>query len=194
MMSDEEKPISGLMILERPREVAARFEAVIAKPDLLERICEHVANGGSVVGLCRIWAVSYRKVMNWIKKQPNGLKDYDEALLQRDEWVREMALTDLHNYAQSDVRDLFDANGHIKNPKDLDDNIGPAVDSIEIKKSTDADGNVEESYKVKLVDKLKTRDMLLRTQGKYVDKHEHSGSVNLIDIIAGSYKKDGESK
>jgi hypothetical protein len=190
IMSNEEKPITGLILTERPSEVRARFEAVIGKPDILERICEHVANGGSLVTLCRMWAVSYRKVMNWIKKQPNGLSFYNEALEQRKEWAEEMVLADLHNYSQADVRDLFDDNGELVQPNQLGDEIGPAIQSIQIKRKLDESGSVETTYDYKLVDKLKARDMLLRTQGKYVDKHEHSGSVSLVDIVAGSYLKD----
>lgn len=189
----EENTRTALELVERPREVKARFELVIAKPEILERICEHVANGGSLVSLCRMWVISYRKMMNWINAQPGGKATYDEALKQRGEWAQEMTLSDLHNYAQSDIRDIFNDQGEIINPKELEDHIAPAVQSVKVTTRYTEDGDKEVSHEIKLVDKLKTRDMLLRTQGKYIDKTEHSGSVNLLDIIVGTGTKKNET-
>jgi len=190
MSKREERPSTALELVERPREVQARFELVIAKPDLLERICEHVANGGSLVTLCRMWVVSYRRMMNWIKRQENGAAAYNEAMAQRQEWVEEMVMADLHNYAQADIRDLFNEAGDLINPHDLEDHVAPSIQSLQVKRRVDDTGTVETTFDYKLVDKLKTRDMLLRTLGKYIDKTEHSGTVNLADIIAGSHKKN----
>lgn len=194
MSKPEEKPISALMLTDRPAEIEARFQAVITKPEIVARICDHVANGGSLIQLCRMWVVSYAKVMKWIKAQPNGEALYKEALALREDWERELVTCDMHNFARADIRDIFDDEGHIMNPKHLSDEIAPAIQEIEIKtreiKGNDDPDEVETTYRVKLVDKLKVTDMLNRRQGNYVDKTEHSGTVNLVDLIVGSYKKD----
>lgn len=199
MSKIEEKPISALMLTDRPIEIEQRFNAIITKPDIVERICDFVANGGSLVTLCRMWVVSYAKVMKWIKTQPFGEENYKEALKLREEWEREMVTSNMHSYAQADVRDLFDDKGHIINPKDLSDEIAPAVQSVQIKTRSipgrdGDDGEIETTFDVKLIDKTKVTDMLNRRQGNYIDKTEHSGSVNLVDIIAGSYKKNEPPK
>lgn len=195
MSKAEEKLISALQIIERPVEVRQRFEAVITKPDIVERICDHVANGGSLVHLCRMWAISYGKMMRWLKTQPGAEAMYQDALAAREEWAQEVVLADLHNYAQADIRDVFDENGHVVNPKNLEDHIAPAVQSItvktrQIKGFKDEPDEIETTFEVKLVDKLKVADMLNRRQGKYVDKVDHTGSVKLVDLIVGSYKKN----
>lgn len=190
----EEKPISPLKLVDRPADLKARFEAVISKPEIVERICDHVANGGSLVHLCRMWAISYYRMMRWIKSQPNGEAMYNEALNARKEWAAEMVESDLYNFAQTDIREIFTDSGEVINPKDLDDHIAPGVQSIKVKTRYTEDGDKEVTHEIQLVDKLKARDMINRMQGKYVDKHEHSGSVNLVDIIAGSFKKDEKPK
>lgn len=195
-MSDKiENTTTALTLTERPIEIEKRFQAVISKPEILDRICEHVASGGSLVHLCKMWVLGYAKVMKWIKAQPGGEAKYKEALGLRDEWAQEMVQADLYLLAQSDIRDIFTDEGEIMNPKHLEDHIAPAVESIKIKKREikgfeGADDELETTYEIQLASKLKVIDMLNRRQGKYVDKTEHSGSVNLVDIIAGSYKKD----
>jgi len=190
-MSKEDKPL--LVITESPATLRARFEDVINRPDILERICEQIANGGSLVAMCRFWAISHRKLYNWIKSQPGGKAMYEEALELRQEWEDEMAKSDLLIYAQSDIRKLFTEDGHIIAPHDLDDDTAASLQSVQVKTRTYDDGSKETTHEFKLIDKLKTRDMLLRTRGKYLDKMEHSGSVTLEDILAKSWGKKDET-
>lgn len=190
-MSDiEEKPQSALQLTERPQDVRKRLERVFAIPDLVAKVCEHVANGGSLLDLCRMWAVSYGRVLSWIYAQPDGRHQYERALEHRVEWADEMTLADIHTYAQADVRDLFDSDGRPLLPHELPDNVAIAVQSVDVVERTDENGGHTITHKIKLVDKLKARDMILRTRGKYIDKVEHSGSVSLEQIIAGSWKKE----
>ena len=193
MADNEEKPSTGLMLIERPKAARERLERVLAIPELLDRVVDHVANGGSLLTLCRAWDVQYCKVLAWIYDQSNGKVRYETALERRIEWADEMVLTDLHTYSQADIRDLVDDEGKPRALKDLPDALAISIQSIEVVEHVDIEsGQREITHKIKLVDKLKARDMLCRTRGKYIDKVEHSGSVSLEQIIAGSWKKNDD--
>lgn len=189
MDDQEERPDTALKLIERPKDVRERLERVLAKPDILERILEHVANGGSLVTLCKHWAVSYRKVMNWINKQPDGKRLYQEALDQRLEWADEMVLSGLQEHSQANIKDLFDQNGEPLAPHELPDEIAQSVDSIKITERHTESGDRIVTRDYKLVDKLKAKDMLNRTRGKYIDKTEHTIGQKLEDILAGTWDK-----
>jgi hypothetical protein len=189
-MESEDKPHQALILTERPKDARDRLLRVQQMPDLLERICEVVANGGSLVNLCRHWTVSHRQMFNWIKKQPCGQAMYDEAIRLRHEYTDEMVAAGLHAHAQSNIKDLFDSNGDPLNPHYLSDEISQSIESIKITERHTENGDKIVTRDYKLVDKLKSSDMLLRTRGKYLDKVEHSGSVKLEDILTGVNKKD----
>ena len=194
MSESEEKPETALQLSDRPRDVRKRLELVFSIPDLFDKVVEHVANGGSLLTLCRMWAVSYGRVLTWIYAQPEGKEKYEWALEKRVEWADEMALVDIHTYAQADIRDLFHEDGSMKLASELPDHIAIAVQSIDVTERTDDAGNTTTTHKIKLVDKLKSRDMLFRTRGKYLDKVEHSGSLTLEQMLARSWGDKDDKK
>lgn len=51
-----------------------------------------------------------------------------------------------------------------------------------------------EGSSLKYASKLKAIDMLLKRHGRYIDKHEHSGTLKLDELIGGSWPKKPEDK
>ena len=80
-------------------------------------------------------------------------------LIDPDRTLREAA-----RLAFSDVRELFDADGRLRAVKDWPDHIAAAVSSVEILKRnvTAGDGIQEDVHKVKLWDKPKNIEALMR--------------------------------
>lgn len=81
---------------------------------------------------------------------------------------------ELARIALSDVRRLFDADGRIKRPDELDDATAAAVASIEF----DAEGG----FKVKLWDKNSAADKLMKHLGAY-EKDNKQGGAGLAEAI-----------
>ena len=178
----EETTVTALQLTERPKALRERLKAIMDKPGIVELICEHVANGGSLIDLCSMWAVSYGKVVTWIYANPESKRLYQEAFQHRNEWADEMILSGLRTYAQADVRQLVDKSGKVLSLQDLPDAIAQSVQSIDI--IIDIEGNV--THKIKLVPKVQARQLLGKNRGLFVDKIEHSGIVKLDELIGGS--------
>jgi phage terminase small subunit len=81
------------------------------------------------------------------------------ARQRRCDVTADRVLLELARIAYADVRLLFDANGQLRAPRDLDPAIAPAIASIEVVTKSLGDGEVEYVHKIRLapkVDALKT--------------------------------------
>jgi hypothetical protein len=86
-MSDDAKPLS---LYDKETEF-------FQNPELLTKICRHVANGGSLLDMADMSGVQYCDVMRWIRADKDRSAVYDQALQDRGEWSIELALNELHN-------------------------------------------------------------------------------------------------
>jgi hypothetical protein len=170
----------------------ANLERVLSRPDLLDLICGHVASGGTLIDLCRLWGARYNDVLRWIRSDPERNKIYSEAMTDRNEWVIEKILHELRKISASDLRLLFDENGKLRPPESWPDEVASAVMSIEVFEEYEGrgDGRTLAGYtkKIKLWDKLKAVELIGKNLKLFTDKVEHSIDKKLEDLIAESRK------
>jgi hypothetical protein len=133
-----------------------------------------VANGGTLVGLAKMYSLRFSDLTKAIRLNPDYQKKYEQALKDRAEWTVE-ALTEIITQLKNfDVRLLYDENGGMLPPQLWPEEISIAVSGIT------KDG-------VKLVDKTKAIDMLGKHIKYFVENINHSGSISLEDLVIGSY-------
>lgn len=110
-------PNPGAAPEDKPR---AQHEAeVLAAPDTLEKILDHLTSGGGMIDLCQMWDIRYPAVMKWLRSGPkndDGKTDaelaYAQAIKDRDEWVRETLLHEVRRIA--DFGTVHEDNGRLK--------------------------------------------------------------------------------
>lgn len=80
-----------------------------------------------------------------------------------------------------DVRKLFDEQGNLKPIHSLDDDAAVMVAGIEVIKKNAAagDGVIDTVHKVKIVDPVKSLEMLAKHFGLLVERVEHSGALEI---------------
>lgn len=146
----------------------------------IDLIIDHVANGGTIIDLCKMWAIKYSDVMRVIRANELYKKSYDQALLDRDEWAKERILSEVKALSTYTIKDALNADGTFKALKDMPDHLAAAI------KEVDLDGNL------KFSDKLKALDLLGKQLGIFIEKKEISGRVTLEQLImeAHSSMKD----
>ena len=100
----------------------------------------------------------------------------------RTEITADWVLHRLKMLADGDIRRLYDANGELLNPADLDDETAYAVASVEVVTEQKGRGIVEHTAKMKLSDKRAALVDIGRHLGMFKDKVdvEHSGGVTVI--------------
>lgn len=104
-------------------------------------------------------------------------------------------LKELVRLGTSDIRDAFTEDGRLKLPQSWSDDFAASVASIEVSSKNlgkDADGNTEIEYihKIKVWDKNSALEKIAKHLGMFIEKVEHSGSVNLMPTIVSNAKPD----
>ena len=152
-----------------PEEGGARFidispeEIFLNSSESLDRLTDHVANGGNLLDFAKLHRVSYSLVRRFINSDPARQIAYDEAVAMQEDVIQEKILRELERIHQFDIRSVFDENGSVKEPKDWSDAAGAVISSFEVETRYEDDGEggkieVGQKYKVKLWDKTRTLD------------------------------------
>ena len=81
-MSDLPKPIDSIEILKND-------------PQSMEVLFDHVANGGSLIELAKMWGMSYSKLMRHIRSKEELKAKLAQAMADREEWARESVLDEV---------------------------------------------------------------------------------------------------
>lgn len=134
-------------------DIVDKLASLITKPGLMDVICTNVASGGSLIEMCKRWEVNYGKLFEWINSLPDGNKRITQAIIARDNYLKELVVNEL-------------------------------IKTVSQQASDDTGSKMRHSSKNKAL------EMLGKTVGMFAEKHEHSGSLNLEQLVAGS-RKDG---
>jgi hypothetical protein len=96
--------------------------------------------------------------------------------------------------AYSDIRLLFDDKGNLKPIHKLPDSIAYAIAGVEVVKRniTQGDGVVDTIHKVKLWDKPRTIEMLMKHFGMLTEKVEITTNDQVVARLQAARKRGGE--
>lgn len=95
------------------------------------------------------------------------------------------------NIAYADIRQLFDEHGNLKAVHNLPDSIAFALASVEVVKKniTTGDGEIDTIHKVKLWDKPRAIEMLMKHFGMLTEKVELVGADAVIARLQAARKR-----
>lgn len=174
------------------------LDKLLATDGLMGIICNHLANGGSLIELCEdMWKVRYGDVEKWIRQDAGRKKQYDEAIDAGNEYWRFRWVQELRGIGALDITKAWDANGVPLPIEQWPIELRRAVAAIDIEEKA-ADMGLSKEVgpvvvekrvkKVKFHDKLKALEMIAKHLGLMVDRHEVHASKTLEDLIALSMK------
>ena len=114
-------------------------------------------------------------------KANQRIKDMLADAIDPDNSMREAA-----RLAYSDVRELFDEQGKLKPIKDWPEDMARAVASVEVVKgNVDAgDGQRDTVVKLRLWDKTKALENLMKHHGQLVEQVKHSGALKITHELS----------
>ena len=155
----------------------------------LSTIFNHIASGGSLIDLCKLWDIPYWPIADWLNACPERAKKHYNALKAREEWMIETVLSEVRRIATSDIRDLFTEGGGIKPVSEWPDHVASCIASMDVVEEFSGSGKNKEQIgwnkKVKLWDKHKSLDMLGKYLRLFVERHEHTGKLTLESLKIG---------
>ena len=104
------------------------------------------------------------------------------AQAERADLTAVAVLDQLRALSMVDMRTFFDAAGAMKPPSEWTEDMGRAVMSFDVVKRnvTSGDGKVDDVFRVRLADKVRSLEMLAKHFGLLVDRVDHSGAVVFV--------------
>lgn len=163
--------------------------------DLMSQICIKVADGGTLVQLCKEWNVSFGLISNWIHSDESRSKRYRQALNDRGEWATERLLQELRRLAFVDIRSAFTPQGTIKPMDQWPDELGSAVQSVDVEELFAGRGaekeHIGQSKKIKFWDKNKSIETLCKTMQMFQDRVEITASESIVELVKQSLSNNG---
>lgn len=170
-----------------------RTSELQSDPGTMLTIFKHLANGGSLINLCKTWDVRYSDFMLWINQDEGRKKLYHEGLEAQQAWAVDRLLQEIRAISFIDIRQIFNEDHSLKPPSEWPDDVAAALAGIEVNELQEHDGQkmvkIGEVKKIKLLDKLKALEMLGRDLGRFTQKIEHSGKLTLEDLVSASIRK-----
>ena len=146
-------------------------ERLTDNPDAMEHIFNHVAQGGSLVELAKMWDIPYWAIAAYTSQEGRD-KVLNRAMVLRSEYWIEKLKWIIQQLSESNIQDLYDENGAILNPKDMPRTLAACVQPIEVFEEFDyMDGQkikIGETKKVKFWNKDKNLEMLAKIYGLFV--------------------------
>ena len=121
-----------------------------------------------------------------------------QARAERTQVDADWVLKRLHGDATADLADLYDANGNLRPISDWPmvwrTGLVAGVETAMERDGSDADGDPQcvTVRKIKLVDRTKLIELIGKhvAVGAFKDRVEHSGTMTLEQMVAGSYGGD----
>ena len=159
-------------------------------PEAMETIFNHVAQGGTLVELAKTWDIPYWSIAAYLAKDPGRDKIVQRAMILRTEyWIEKIKQT-LNDLNDSNIQDLYQDDGSLLNPKDMPRTLAASIAAIESVEYFEGAGRdrmqVGWVKKVKFWDKTKSIEMLAKVLSMFVEKHEHTHTVKLEDLVGAS--------
>lgn len=183
-------PLAALAAHKNIAGLRERTRALLADPDFIPHALAHIENGGSLVGLAEVLQVRYSDMLAPFLTDKALNVRLEDALKKRDEWEKEMLLSDIRARAAFDIRQLYGEDGQLKPLSQWPADAARFVEEITTDDLFDGQGKerekVGETRKVKLESRVKNKELLMRARSMLVERREVVIGLRLEDIMAAS--------
>ena len=136
----------------------------------LEDICAHVSNGGSIIDLCKLWAIRWSDLHRWLISDEERKKRYYLAVEAQGEWSVQRVLTELKSISFSDIRQIFGDNHELKPVSEWPEEIARMLSGIEVDELKEDGIKIGLIKKVKLVDKIRAIELMMKNMNMLTDR------------------------
>lgn len=144
---------------------------LLVKPNLINEICDNIANGGSLIDLCETYGVRYCDVIRWVNDDNDRKALYQQSITDRGEWYIQRVLKELKDLAFRNVKTIYNDDHTLKPVEKWPTEVVAALDEIEVVELFDQFGKtIGHAKKVKFAQKLKALEMLGKNMFMFVEK------------------------
>ena len=149
-------------------------KTVMMNPGTMTEICDHMANGGSMIDKCKAWNVPYGRIMTWINSDTERAEQYSKSLVAQMYWAIDRVLKELNHIGTVDLSGAYDGHGKLKDIQDIPEDIRRCIAGVETDEIWDGVGKDREcighTKKIKLFDKIKALELIGKKFAMFVDR------------------------
>lgn len=170
-------------------------QAHLAMPGMIDEVCASITAGSTLVAWCREHDLRTSLVAAWIELDDTRRKRYRDALDVRERHHKDEIIEQLRAMITSDITQAFTDDGTLKPLSQIPVGVRHWIAGMEIEELFEGRGEAREQVgilrKIKLHDKVRSIELLMRNLKMLVDKVELDGKLSVADLIAESMKPKG---
>ena len=164
-----------------------------SNPESINMVCANVSMGGSLITIAETLGVNYAGLLKWIRTESNRNQAYNQALEDRKEWAKEKIFKLIMDVSSADIRQLYDENNKLLPVKAWPNSVAAAVTAVESFEEFEGSGQdrtyIGDTKRVKLVDKNRSIELVMKHLSMLVEKHEVKGNLTLEQLVRDSKKE-----
>lgn len=169
-----------------PTKYTEAEKAFFENADIVEQLCAAVASGSTLPEFCELHKVRYGIVAPWVYQDDQRRKAYGASTLARGEWFEQVVYKELRGIAQLDIRGALNNDGTVKAVSEWPDELARALSGFDISEAVGKDGDTTTNKKLKLLDKLKALELIMKNRKMLSDRIEVSGKLSLEQLVEQS--------
>lgn len=168
----------------------AKIKEILSNPESPMTVYRHVANGGTMTELAKMWGIPYHEVYSMMQSTEKNSTLLSRATIARGEFYVEKVKGLLNDLTNSTIKGLYNDDGKLKPVHEMDDVLAASVASIKSTEYFEGEGRDKAQVgwikEVKFWDKTKAIEMLAKSLGMFIEKHEHTHKLTLEDLVVAS--------
>lgn len=171
------------------------LKALQMRQETISEVCEHVANGGSLIDRCKMWNVSYGKFVDWLNSDPVRADRYARALQSKMFWSIDRVLKELELIGLADIGEAYKDGNVLKDLSEMPESVRRCISGIETEELFSGVGKEREmigyTKKVKFIEKTKALELIGKKFAMWIDRSRIDIEQKTIeDLIDESMKPD----
>ena len=171
---------------------AVDTQARLAQPGAIDEVCAAITAGSTLVAWCREQALLTSLVAAWIELDDTRRKRYRDALEVRERHHKDEIIEQLRAMITSDITQAFNDDGTLKPLSEIPVGVRHWIAGMEIEEMFEGRGENRTQVgilrKIKLHDKVRSIELLMRNLKMLVEKLEVDGKLSIADLIAAGAK------
>ena len=173
-------------------------ELFFSSTESLDRLTDHVANGGNLLDFCHLHKIRYSALKRWLNSDPSYQVAYEAAVALQSEVIEEKILRELQRIGQFDIRSIFGEDNCVKPPSEWGDDAGAVISGFEVHELFESDGEGGKNLigyckKIKLWDKTKTIESVAKIK-QMIGASRKDQAANENDLLAVVNRMIGKRK
>lgn len=137
------------------RKRIERERLLLAEPETLGNLCDHIASGGTLADFCRKHDVRYRIVKAWIEEDANRAAAFTQAEATRKDALSDEVLDGVVSIVRQDSRKLYGKDGQALPVSELPDELAGNITGLKTESVSHTDPKTGEKSVETVVSEVK---------------------------------------